>query len=351
MKEIICGIIGCGIIGPTHIESYRKQDCLRIKYACDLDLGKAKKLAAKYDIPCCTTDYREVLADPEVNCISVCTDHASHAEITVAALEHGKHVVCEKALGSTEEGIEAMLQAHRRHPDQVFAGIFQHRYEPTNRYLRQLIQDGAFGRMLCCSLYVTCLRTDEYYKADAWRGTWAQEGGSVLINQAIHHFDLLRYFLGEVEEVAAVYDNLAHPGVIETEDTMAISLKFSSGALGTVVVTSGSKSVTWRSGYTFTGTEGFLEYRDFMPVFVNFTTEGKKEQVEKAFGECKLDDALQVSKGYYGGGHPAQMADVAVAIRTGRRPLVTGEDSAGTARLVIACYEAARSGKWVKVKH
>jgi predicted dehydrogenase len=349
MKHLTCAVIGCGVIGPTHIESYLKVANLSIKYVCDLDLAKAKKLAEKYAVPCCTADYREVLKDPEVDCVSVCTDHFSHAEIVVAALEHGKHVVCEKALTSTTAGLDAMLAAHKKHPNQVFSGIFQHRCEPTNRYLRGLIKDGKFGKMLSCSLYVSCLRTDEYYLADAWRGTWAQEGGSVLINQAIHHFDLLRYFLGEVDAVAASYDNLAHPGVIETEDTIAIALRFRSGVLGTVIATSGSKSVTWRSGYTFTGTDGFIEYTDFVPTFMNFTDAGLKEKVEKEFAGCKLDDALQVSKGYYGGGHPAQIADIVDAIRTGRSPYVTGEESAGTARLVIACYEASRTGKWVKL--
>ncbi|MGE4565955.1 MAG: Gfo/Idh/MocA family protein [Victivallaceae bacterium] len=351
MKEIDCGIIGSGVIAPTHIESYLKNETVRVKTLCDLKLEKAKELAAKYGIPETVTDYREILKDPEIDIVSVCTDHASHAEIAAAVLESGKHLICEKCLTSTDAGLDKILAAHRRHPELTASGIFQHRCEPTNQVLRQLIADGKFGRMLTASLTVACLRTDEYYLTDAWRGTWAQEGGSVLINQTVHHFDLMRYFLGEIESVSVKFDNLAHQGVIETEDTIAILLKFRSGALATVISTSASKSVTWRSNYIITGTEGYIEYTDFVPAFVEFTDQAAKAEIVERFKACKLDEALQVGKGYYGGGHPAQIADIIDAIRNGRPPYVTLEDAAATARVVVACYESGRTGKWIDVKY
>ncbi len=351
MKEIVCGIIGSGVIAPTHIESYLKNEKVRVKALCDLKLEKAKALAEKYGIPVAVTDYRDLLNDPEIDIVSVCTDHASHAEIAAAVLASGKHLVCEKCLTSTDGGLDQILAAHRARPELTASGIFQHRCEPTNQVLRQLIGDGKFGRVLTASLTVACLRKDEYYLADAWRGTWAQEGGSVLINQTVHHFDLLRYFLGEIDSVCVSFDNLAHKGVIETEDTIAILLKFRSGALGTVLSTSGSKSVEWRSNYIITGTEGYIEYTDFVPSFLEFTDKAGKEAITERFKACKLDEALQVGKGYYGGGHPAQIADIIDAVRTGRAPYVTLEDAAATARVIVACYESGRTGKWVDVKY
>ena len=351
MREIKCGIIGCGVIAPTHVESYQKIEGVIVKSACDLIPERREKLAEKYQIPVMTAEYMDILNDPEIDLVSVCTDHFSHAQIVVDALDHGKHVICEKCLTSSNEGIDAMLEAHKRHPELIFSGIFQHRYEPTNRVLRKLIQDGAFGKPLMASLYVSCLRTDEYYNTDAWRGTWAQEGGSLLINQCIHHFDILRFIMGDVVALNANFDNLVHQGVIETEDVITIQLKFASGALGTVVATSGSKSATWKCGYIVTGTEGFIEYTDFQPGFMSFTDDARKKEVEESFANCKLDEALQVAKVYYGGGHPAQIADVVDALRSGREPYVTGEEAARTARLVMACYESGKTGKWVSIEN
>jgi predicted dehydrogenase len=114
MKTIRVGIIGNGVIGPTHAEGFRRIPGVELAWACDLVEDKARRLAEKYAIGQITTDYREVIADPKVTCVAVCTDHASHAPITVAALKAGKHVLCEKALAATAKGMTAMLAAHRR---------------------------------------------------------------------------------------------------------------------------------------------------------------------------------------------------------------------------------------------
>lgn len=349
MKEIKCGIIGNGVIAPVHLESYRKIPGVTVKTLCDIIPGKADTMAKKYDVPCTCTDYLELLRDPEIDCVSVCTDHASHAQIVADALDHGKHVICEKCLTATDAQLEIALAAHRRHPELVFAGVFQHRFEPSNRLLRSMIQDGKFGTMLTASLHVACLRTDEYYNSDPWRGTWAQEGGSVLINQTIHHFDLLRFFLGEIDSLCASWSNMVHRETIETEDTINVILNFRSGAHVTFCATSGCKPAPWRSGYTFAGTDGYLEYTEFQPVFGKFTDPDTDKSFMQAFKDSAEAYKLQAGKNYYGSGHPAQLADFIDAVRNGRAPYVTGEEAAGTARAVHACYESGRTGKWIKL--
>ncbi|MEI3000861.1 MAG: Gfo/Idh/MocA family oxidoreductase [Victivallis sp.] len=94
--------------------------------------------------------------------------------------------------------------AHRRRH-------LQHRYEPADRRLKT-IADGKFGRVLAVNLVFSCLRTNEYYEKDAWRGTVSGEGGGILINQAIHHLDQLRYLFGNVKRLAGRTANLTHPG-------------------------------------------------------------------------------------------------------------------------------------------
>ena len=198
MKTIRCGVIGCGVIAPSHIESFKFLEDVEIKWACDLVPEKAGKMAEQYGIPHITTNYLEVLNDPEVDCIAVCTDHGSHAQIVADAMDHKKHVICEKSLGRSHECLEKMLAAHKRNPELAFGGIFQHRHEPVNRVLKELIDSGAFGTITTVSMNVNSQRTNEYYLADAWRGTWAQEGGSILINQAIHYIDLINWLLGGI---------------------------------------------------------------------------------------------------------------------------------------------------------
>ena len=128
VKQIKVGIIGCGVIAPCHIGSYLKLPEVRVVHLCDKVPAKAEKLAKEYGIGKVSQDYKELLADPEVDAVSICTDHASHSQIAVDALNAGKHVICEKSLASSKEKLDAMLEAARRHPGLVFSGVFQHRF-------------------------------------------------------------------------------------------------------------------------------------------------------------------------------------------------------------------------------
>ena len=349
MKELKCGIIGSGVIAPVHLESYRKNPGVTVKTLCDIIPGKAESLAKKYEVPFSCTDYLDLLRDPEIDCVSICTDHASHAKIAADALDHGKHVICEKCLTATDAQLDLVLAAHKRHPELVFAGVFQHRFEPSNLLLRELLNGGKFGTLLTASLNVVCLRKDEYYNADPWRGTWEKEGGSVLINQSVHHFDLLRFFLGDIDSLCASWSNRVHTASIETEDTINVLLNFKSGVHAVFCATSGCKAATWRNGFTFSGTDGYLEYAQFQPVFGKFLDEETDRTFQQKFRECREAYKLQAGKNYYGTGHPAQLADFIGAVREGRAPFVTGEEAGQTARAVHACYESGRTGKWIKL--
>lgn len=118
---IKCGIIGCGVIAPTHIEGYRSLPEVEVIHLCDLIPERVNALGDKYGIARRSVDCKELLADPEVDAVSVCTDHASHAQIVCDALAAGKHVICEKALGRVpggprphDEGRRGTPGAHRR---------------------------------------------------------------------------------------------------------------------------------------------------------------------------------------------------------------------------------------------
>ncbi|MHB9138191.1 MAG: Gfo/Idh/MocA family protein [Victivallaceae bacterium] len=347
MKTVKCGIIGCGVIAPSHIESFKFLENVEVKWACDLVPAKARKMAEQYGIPHTATDYLEVLNDPEVDCIAVCTDHGSHAQIAADAMDHKKHVICEKSLGRSHECLEKMLAAHKRNPKLAFGGVFQHRHEPVNQVLKELIDSGAFGTITTVSMNSNCLRTNEYYLADAWRGTWAHEGGAVLINQAIHYIDLINWLLGGIAEISARCENMTHQGIIETEDNAAFAIKFKRGMLGAVTA-SASSAANWRHSFSISGTEGYLEYLNLKVTYLEFNDKAKQQEIEQRFASCNIDPALQSGKVYYGGGHPAQIKDFVQAIREKRQPFITGESAAETVKVVLACYESSRTGKWVK---
>ncbi len=342
-----CGIIGCGVIAPTHIEGYRKLDNAEVVYVCDLIPERVNAIGDKYGIEKRCTDYHQLLADPEVQLVSVCTDHASHAQIVRDVLNAGKHVVCEKSAARVTEDVAVMLDAAKAHPELVASGIFQHRFETHNRVLRDMLNSGKFGKLLAVNLNFCCRRTNEYYIKDAWRGTQAGEGGGVLINQAIHHLDQLRYLFGDIEAITAKTANLTHQGVIEVEDTAFFIIEFVSG-LNAVVMATNSSVRNWNSRLMVEGEKASLFYENEKCTSVEAETPELAKEIENALAD-EREKATVAGKSYYGSGHTGQLFDIVNAVENKTAPYVSLEDACMSSVFVLAVYESAKSGKRVKI--
>ncbi len=340
-------IIGCGVISHTHAESFARLAGADLVAACDLIPERAKALAEKFNIPRTCTDYRELLDDDAVDLISICTDHASHPAIACAAFEAGKHVLCEKALAANEHGLQQMLDAHAAHPKQVFAGVFQHRFDAAVQTTRQLVEEGTLGKLLTVGMKLRCHRPDEYY-GDGWHGTWAYEGGSVLINQAIHFVDAAAWIAGGAASIQAQWDNLAHPGVMETEDTLVAALRYRCGALGTFTATCGSHD-NWHHLLSFEGDRGTIELQNGRPAAMLFADNDTASRAKRRFDQTSDPDGVAAARSYYGTGHAALIADVIDAIGEGREPFVTGEQAAHALRIVLSAYASARDNVAVDI--
>ena len=252
------GVIGCGVVSLSHIDSYLQIDGADLVAVCDIREDRIAATRERYpDLKAATYDSVEtMLAESDVEAVSVCTDHASHEQIVRQCLEAGKHAICEKALTTSRESLERMVKL-ARDSKLVTAGIFQHRFDSAYRACREVLREGLLGKLLTVSVQHQCFRSDTYYTQDAWRGTWAGEGGSLLINQSIHFLDILQWLTGGVKSVSAHLANLAHDGSIETEDTAAISMELKNGALATFAASTGSHR-TWDSAIQFIGTHGDL---------------------------------------------------------------------------------------------
>ena len=341
-KKVRVAVIGCGVISELHLRCYAHNPAAEVVAVCDLVPERARR-AAEERAPGArwTTRAADIFAAPDVDAVSICTDHASHCRLACAALAAGKHVLCEKSLARTAGDLERMLAAAEARPDLVAAGVFQHRFEPLPRVLRDLVAKGAFGRLLTATGSLHCFRGDDYFRKDAWRGTKAGEGGSVLINQSIHYFDLLLWIAGGADAARAYAANLGHEGVIETEDTVSIALRFRNGALGSFVATNASQR-GWDSELAFHGTKGTAIVRGDALSFLSFADPAVERRVrariEKAVSENR---AFPKGKDYYGPGHQAQIDDFVRAVRTGGRPYVTFADAAESDALVFAAYASA----------
>ncbi len=175
------------------------------------------------------TSLHELLKQPGLDAVCITTPSALHLEPALAAIRAGKHLMIEKPLDSTVEGTDHILREAEKAGVRV-GSIFQARFGDAARQVKAAIDGGRFGRMVLASCYVKWNRTTDYYTG--WKGKLSEDGGGVIINQAIHGVDLLQWFAGMPVEVFAWSTQRVHR--IESEDTCVAALKFASGAFGTI---------------------------------------------------------------------------------------------------------------------
>src|SRR5690554_6552290 len=148
-KKLKVGIIGCGgIANGKHMPSLSKLDSVELVAFCDIIEERAVKAANDYGVSGAKTyvDYKELLADESFNVVHVCTPNNSHSEITVAALEAGKHVMCEKPMAKTYKEAQAMVEAAKRTGKKLTIG-YQNRFRPDSQHLRLITQRGDLGEV------------------------------------------------------------------------------------------------------------------------------------------------------------------------------------------------------------
>ena len=224
-------LVGCGKIGRTHAAALSTLPGSRLVACCDADGARAAAFAAEFG-GAAFDSVGGMLKTAKPDVVVVATPHPLHAAPAVAALSRGVHVLVEKPLAATLADCDAMLAAADA-SGATLGVVSQRRYYEPVRRMRAAVDAGKLGRPALGLFLMYSWRSPEYYRSDPWRGTWAGEGGGVLVNQSPHQFDLLQWFLGEPEEVTGYWANLNHPGV-EIDDTAVAAVRFRGGGLGSV---------------------------------------------------------------------------------------------------------------------
>lgn len=195
MEKIKIAVIGCGTIANSaHIPSYMQNPDAEIKYFCDIIPERAEAAVKKYGCGTAVTDYREVLADPEIVAVSVCTPNYAHKEISVAALAAGKNVLCEKPAARTLPEAEEMLEAQRKYGKVLNIGVVN-RFNDNVREIKRIIDSGALGDIY--HVYVSFRAHRSIPGLGGPFTTKAIAGGGALIDWGVHYLDIVMYCCGD----------------------------------------------------------------------------------------------------------------------------------------------------------
>lgn len=331
------GIVGCGRVSGHHLRALTSGAIpATVVAVADVREDRARQASERCGAPW-YADYRAMLrAHPEIDVISVLTPTGYHARHVVDLARHGKHLVVEKPMALRVADCDAMLRACRAHGCRLFV-VQQNRYNPAVLAARRALEAGRFGTMVLGTVRVRWRRDQAYYDRDAWRGTWALDGG-VIAQQASHHVDLLQWFMGPIRRLQCqIATRLAR---IEAEDTAAALFTFESGALGVFEATTAARPADLEASLSLLGEHGTVVLAG--PA-VNRVAHWQFD-AETAADERARREASEDVADVYGHGHAGYLADVVGALVDGRPGPVEGEEGRAIVRILTAMYESAARG-------
>ena len=331
----------CGRILHKHVQSIEANPDLQIVAVCDEVEAKAQAAGSQTGAVA-YTDARQMLEAEKLDIATVLTHSGDHFRTGMLAAPLVDTLVVEKPLTLTLEHADTLVEACDRHNTRLFV-VKQNRYNPPVVRAHEALEAGRFGKLVLGTVRVRWCRPQAYYDRDAWRGTWKDDGG-VLTNQASHHIDLLRWFMGPVESVKAYTTRRMVD--IETEDTGVAVLRFTSGALGVVEATTATRPRDLEGSLSIMGETGSVVIAGFA-VNEMQTWNFADEQAEDA----SVFDSSTNPDNVYGFGHQVFYRDVVECIRTGRRAMLSGLEGRKSLELITAIYESAASGREVRLRY
>ncbi len=343
-EKLRFGIVGCGVIAPTHADALSSLPDAQLVAVADTTPEKAQKLADTYHVKA-YTDVRAMLDSEQLDVVDICTPSGMHGEHACQVMRAGCHVIVEKPMEITHERIAEMLRVQQE-TGRKLAVISQHRFDEASLQVHKHITEQSFGRLVLGNAAIPWWRSQQYYDSGAWRGTWVLDGGGVLMNQSIHSIDVLQWFMGPVKSIYAYTDTLVHR--METEDIAVAVLRFVSGALGTIVATTDAyPGVTTR--IEVFGDKGSAIIESDRLGYLHMAGEGEEvgayggankkgsDAAQEPANTANNPTALQAAT------HAAQITDMIRAIRENGTPLVDGHAARHPVEIILAIYESART--------
>lgn len=337
-RKIRFALVGCGRIAQNHFAALKQHaDRAELVSVCDID-PKSLEAAFKATGAKPFSSLNGLLADTSADIVVLATPSGLHPGQTIDVAASGRHVMTEKPMATRWHDGLRMVKACDDANVRLFV-VKQNRRNATLQLLKKTIEKGRFGRIYMVNLNVFWTRPQEYYDSAAWRGTWEFDGGAFM-NQASHYVDLLDWLIGPIESVQAYTATLGRN--IEVEDTGVISVKWRSGALGSMNVTMLTYPKNLEGSITIIGEKGTVRVGG---VAVN-------EIQHWEFAEPHEDDEKVKQVSYettsvYGFGHPLYFDNVINVLRGEAAPETDGREGLKSLETLIATYLSARDGKRV----
>jgi UDP-N-acetyl-2-amino-2-deoxyglucuronate dehydrogenase len=335
-RKIRFALVGCGRISKNHIDSIVHHAAhAELIDVCDIN-PEALAAAVKSTGANGHASIAQLLENTNADCIILTTPSGLHPSQAILSANAGKHVLSEKPMATKWEDGVRMVRACEEAGVHLFV-VKQNRKNATLQLLKKAVESKRFGQIYMVNMNVFWQRPQQgYYDQAKWRGTWDMDGGAFM-NQASHYVDLLEWIIGPIESLHAYTATLARD--IETEDTGVMSVKWRSGALGSLNCTMLTYPKNLEGSITILGEKGTVRIGG---VAVNEIQEW--QFADKQPDDEQIKQASYATTSVYGFGHPLYYENVINVLRRLASPDVDGREGLKSLEVLIAAYRSARDG-------
>lgn len=335
-RKIRMALVGCGRIAANHFGAMEQhaQD-IEVVDVCDVDPVALEKAVARTGARG-HTGLTKMLASTTADVVVLTSPSGLHPEQAVEIARSGRHVMTEKPMATRWHDGLRMVKACDDAGVRMFV-VKQNRRNATLLLLKQAVEQKRFGRIYMVNINVFWTRPQDYYDSAKWRGTWEFDGGAFM-NQASHYVDLLDWLIGPIESMQAYTATLGRD--IEVEDTGVLSVRWRSGALGSMNVTMLTFPRNLEGSITILGEKGTVRVGG---VAVNEIQHW--EFAEKLPEDDQIASANYQTTSVYGFGHPLYYKNVIEVLRGEAEPETDGREGLKSLEVLVAAYLSARDGK------
>ena len=337
-RKIRFALVGCGRIAQNHFAALKQHsERAELVSICDIDT-KSRDAAAILTGAKGFQNLNQLLAETSADIVVLTTPSGLHPSQTIEIAAAGRHVMTEKPMATRWHDGLRMVKACDDANVRLFV-VKQNRRNATLQLLKRAIDEGRFGRIYMVNVNVFWTRPQEYYDSAAWRGTWEFDGGAFM-NQASHYVDLLDWLVGPIESLHAYTATLARN--IEVEDTGVISIKWRSGALGSMNVTMLTYPKNLEGSITILGEKGTVRIGGVAVNEIQHWQFSEPHEADEAVKKASYE-----TTSVYGFGHPLYYNNVIDVLRGTAEPETDGREGLKSLETLIATYLSARDGKRV----
>lgn len=351
MKKWKVGIIGVGSIAQEHIRAYQKNAAVELVAFCDINPAQLAKMAEQYGVKQTFTDMHEMLK-LDLDAVSVCTWNSAHAPCTIAALEAGKHVLCEKPMALSAAEALAMQRAAQKNGKLLMVG-FVRRYGNDCKILKDFIDVGSFGELYYAK--ATYLRRKG--NPGGWFGDKSRSGGGPLIDLGVHVIDLTRYLMGNPKAVS-VYgatfqklfdrkEDIGRPSyrsagatdhdLCDVEDMASAMIRYDNGAVLSIEASFSLNIKKDEGAIQLFGTKAGAKLDPELEIYTN---------LNNYMANVQLDAPTALS---FDGLFANEIDHFVDCIVNGRACKSPAEDGVELMRILDAVYESAKTGHEVVI--